>query len=151
MDTGKSLEYWKRRIVQDTFPAIRRQEGPALYDPKRQIDTRDQTIRNSTYNNAGRWMEKYPGVLGDRTKGPPFLDFMGNEGGPFWNNPESIRSGATGWAKPGAPNDDGTNQYWIPKIKEIMKQQLGEPTYNYLHDMNIVMQPNAPWEGRQYA
>lgn len=132
-DIGKGDTYWKNYLVQNMFPAVRRQEGPAVYDPVKHIDTRDQTIKNSIRNNWDRWNTKYPDAM-NNPKAPDYVTFMGNEGGPV----------GKGWAN---PKVSPINKTWIPGVKSIMKQNLGTPTYNYLHDMNIVQPPVDNWGG----
>ena len=89
--------------------AVSRAEGSTLYDPKRQIDVRKNTILNSIKNNYDRWIES--GMEED------FVTFMAERGGPW----------GTGWAAVGAPNDpNNLNENWIPNVKSIIASQLND-------------------------
>ncbi len=136
-DIGKTPIYWKKYLTQVMTPAIRQQEGPAKHDNLGGgRDTRTKTIRRSIPKNFDRWLTKYPQAMesGNPTNAPAFVNFMGNQGGPYGG----------GWAPLSVPG----NETWIPGVKNIMKQNLGQPTYDYLHSMNLV---KVPWEGTAWT
>ena len=143
-DAGKNPKYWGKTMQNLLFNPIRRQEGRPKFDPSQQIDTTDKSILGSIPKNVTRWLSKYPDAMqpGNPSRAPDFITFMGNQGGKY----------GTGWARPGAPNDHyGTNKNWIPAVHSMLKQEVGQGEYDYLHSQNLALnqqQPQnqtAPW------